>query len=87
MENTIGVRINAIKPQSQTNHIKLGSRITFNTGSVTNMANNLMIEFFLQVGRSSFKGFYLPAGEWIKTVRIASHQMREDRPGITVDCR
>ena len=40
-----------------------------------------MIEFFLQVGRSSFKGFYLPAGEWIKTVRIASHQMREDRPG------
>lgn len=40
-----------------------------------------MIEFFLQVSRSSFKGFYLPAGEWIKTVRIASNQMREDRPG------
>ena len=73
MKDTIGKRINTIKSQSQSHHIELCTRITFNSCRIAYMTKNLMRKTFLKLYRSTFEHFYLFSSKRIELSAIATH--------------
>lgn len=75
VQHLVGKRVDAVESDSQTYHVKLCTRITFDSCRVADMTDNLVFETLLKYGRSGFEGLYLMTGEGIKPFCVTSYQM------------